>query len=1764
MTEVAKGDINITLNDGDARAGLDRVEAEFQAKMAAISRMEAKAKIDAETARFDEAVDRVKAKIDSLKAERAEVVVKANKDDLDRKIAAAELSLTRLNGRKAEVKIEVQGAEKALAAEAAIAKAESDRQKAYDTYSRRRAQVQAAEARASKDAEKAAYLESTAATRAELAAAKQQQRIAQLRKEYAGLTDKIEKVAQQRTPFGKEAKIKLGLDEDFLRSRMAAVKAELNAIGGHPPVHVKVDTDEGFLQRTKIKLLGFLNDIGNKADNIGNIRISAGPISGTARTLAAAAAALSPILTSLGGGLVSLIGVLGTGFVGAASVASGVVTGLALNFGGMFAALKPAIADFSAAEAATKAYATAIQKYGKDSKQAKTAQDQMNSTLKSVSPQARDAAIGLHLMSTEWAHLTGATAKRDFGSVLSHGIETAAKLMPGLAHNTDTTMNIVSSRLDNVLAKMRSPSGIKMFDSLGSSANKFLLPALSGLQHIGAAFIHVGEAGARIFAGPAGDGFRKWASDLDKATQPGAKLDGEITRLGSHAGDLIHLFGSLGKLLGTVLNGSADAGDNLVRSMSHATDSWNKFLQTGKGQQDMTRFFNRSADDVKALAGALGPLIASFVQWSNLLAPFTTGLLHGISFVARLIEGITKLVGLGGPLGALGATIGAIFAVNKIGSFIGMLVKAVSLMRELGAIGTIKALGTGAFNIGSGLVGGARTAGATIAVSMTEAGSAVAAEIRAALMSGGAAAGAEIGTAEAAGGAAGGAASAAEGAAGAAAGGGLLGKGLNFVKGIFGAGGGAAAASEIGTAEVATEGLTASVAGLGAVLAPETLGISALVAGAGLLAFHFLKTKDAASELEGQLHQGATANARLKASWGGLTTAMTESGSQLHASNIGLKELKEQLDHTHKGTVEHERAELSYNEALRQNIRLRSEYQTQSKAAETASGKDVEGLEKAVAATQKLSASKHQQMKEDKTKLGGVKEFSDAKELAKIEEQRIYQAGQLTQALNRQAAVSSNLVRSYRGLPELSKQAEQAIGNLARTGSKPIALKIATKFTSSNDVASVSKAASSALGAGLSQKVVMKVVADASSAKQALQSLSNAQIAAKYVHISASDGPKVVALLQHIDGIKLSAKQVAIISHGGPAAVATLDHILGIKIPTKNSNIVGHDGVSAIARRAAAAILGVPTQHNSKVTADVSGLGAVQSLGDAIAGIASKTVTIATHTVNTVTNAVSKVFGKAEGGVHEPWEKTTGGKYNRPTLLVGEENRNEYVIATNPAYRGDNVVYLKEAADALGYNVDEAAKGKKSAKKAPAKKGKGKAATGDSAPGTGTTAKAIVALKIPDPYSAAAVPMGQVEEITSKIDQALSSEKNKLVTLKNQKDSALKSLHHAKESEHGKKGKSLASAKKSTKHAEETLAEYERGIRVVEKTGGVYRHVNYKSIPQLEADSRTAHADKGRLEAANKEIEHLNNVIGTDQTRLQNIASEYNRTGDNKLKEGANGWNAILGDRRGSIGKLQGILGNAKRTAQAIASKYPSAAFTALIDSIEKEEAATESASVETTSMETYGPEGSSAAEAEGPPSADKYVEELGMKGTLASLNKAYAIAQTNNMPDNPNTPQNEELPTIQDDLASSLNLQSFWEGVLAKAEAGGAPDETITEIANDVTSARGTYQGLAEQVAQDKGVAESNAYNDMVNFSQVRQELYTNYGGNFKPIWAQAPTQVPAQPAFTGGGGQNAVAQTTAQPNVVNMHVNNHFQQPPPEPHAWSQGVAWELGAAL
>lgn len=1784
--QIAEGSIDISLNDGDAMAGLDRVEAEFKAKMAAIGRTEARAQIDAETRKFDEAIDRVKAKLAALKAERAEVVVGANKDELDKKIAAAELAITRLNGRKAEVKIEVQGAEKALAQEAAIAKAESDRQKAYQAYASQRdaiirkeqasadkaasqlARDTASKAKAYQADERAAYKINEIKNREPLEEARRLARIESLRKQYSEQTSKVESV-QRITPgifATKEIKEKINIDVADATAKLLMLREEIKALGGTVPVHMKVD--DNLLARTKATLGDFFGSLATKAANIGNVRINAGPISGTLRSLGAAAATLLPVITSLGGSLVSLVGVLGTGLAGAASVGGGVLAGLALNLGGVFAAVKPVISEFEAARAATTAFSTAVQKYGSDSKQAKKAQEAMNNTLKSVSPQARDAAVGIAVIGQRWRELTGQTAKLDIGTILANSVKTAAALMPGLARNTDATLGIIREHVDSVMAHLRQPAEVHMFDSLGKSANQFLGPALGGLERLGAAFLHVGSTAARIFAGSAGKGFEHWAEGINQATQPGAKLDAEIARIGDHAKDLLHFFSSLGSVIATVLNGSANAGDNFINSMSKGLNKWNEFLSSTRGKNDMAKFFSESVKGTEALWGIVAPLTKLMFSWAAGLTPFVNEILKIAQGLTNVFVGLGKFIGLNNPLATLGATLGVLFAVNKIEAFIGMLVKAVSLVKELGAIGTLKALATGGLGAASSMAGGAASAGATIASAMEAAGSAVAAEIRAAMTEGGAVAGAEAGAGETAGGAAAGI----EGAAGAAAG--SQGRGV-VSKVLYGTRGKAVApvaegAAEAGEATGAAEGFSGALAGLGIDLAPETLGISALVAGVGVLALHLLGGQKAAHQMADSISElGAgfkdnTENAqKVSGAWGHMSEMLTNTGTQLHQSNLSLKEAKTQLNSTRAGTEAHERAELQYNEALRSNMKLRTEWNKQSKETHEAANTAVEDIKSTMSETEKLKKQKEVDIHNAKVTGDTEAEKNNQKELGKIESKRADEASKLNKALNLQAAVNATLARSYRGLPELSAAATQAVGSLARTqGGQAVAAKVAVKFTTTGSVQNIAAEAQKALGAGVKSNVVLKVVADASSAKDALSSLSKIQLAAKIQHISANDGPKVVAMLRSIDGVHLSTKEAKIISSGGPAAVAMLDHILGIKIPNKHTSLSATDGISALAAKAMGAIRAIPTTWHATVSASVSGLGSVQSLQSAIFGVQSKAVSITATTYKN--EVVNKSFGPAphaEGGIAE---KTYGGMYNKPTLLVGEESRNEYVIATNPAYRDNNVQYLKEAANELGVNIDEAAKGAPKKKKA-APKTKGKASPQD--PG-------FSALKVPAGYEAAGVPEGPVNKVVSSIESSLKSEKSKLAALLTSLPKSQKELTDAKNAEatakkakaSKTKAKNVHTAVERREKAAAKVHQEHEGIRAF-RSGGEYEHKTFPSITELEREKDKAVKDKESIERANNEITHLNSVIATDQTRLGNAASRYN--GSKGKDAGAlTEWEGLLSSKRGTINQLLGILNSAKKTAAGVKPKNTE--LEKLIDELESTSAAAETNANEVSEAEASGPGGSSAGEPaastpeEGPPSAEKFVENLGLKEELASLNEAYALAQTNNVPDNPNTPENEEIPSLLDDVATSQSLEKFWENILTDAKAAKAPAETITDIANSVTAARSTYQGLNEKVNEDTASAATNAYNDMVNFSQARNELYENFGSNFAPVWSKpSGVSVPGTPSLTGGAGTNAVGQMP-QGNTVNMNVTNHFQQPPPEPHAWSQGVAWELGAAI
>jgi hypothetical protein len=49
-----------------------------------------------------------------------------------------------------------------------------------------------------------------------------------------------------------------------------------------------------------------------------------------------------------------------------------------------------------------------------------------------------------------------------------------------------------------------------------------------------------------------------------------------------------------------VLNGGADSGDRLVKSMTNALNRWNKFLKTPQGKQDMAELLQALRGNVRA------------------------------------------------------------------------------------------------------------------------------------------------------------------------------------------------------------------------------------------------------------------------------------------------------------------------------------------------------------------------------------------------------------------------------------------------------------------------------------------------------------------------------------------------------------------------------------------------------------------------------------------------------------------------------------------------------------------------------------------------------------------------------------------------------------------------------------------------------------------------------------------------------------------------------------------------------------------------------------------------------------------------------------------------------------------------------------------------------------------------------------------------------------------------------------------------------------
>jgi hypothetical protein len=1297
---VGRAIIDVDVDGASAAAVFAKLRADAERAMADIDRMEGNAKIDADKRPLDKKIAEARRQVLDLEKAKAEVAVDADTSALDRKLAKARLKVKELNQEKVEIKVDsdqIRDANKQLdltaKRERAAEDAASKRAKADSTFARQRAKAADSEQRS---LQRRGQLQSRAlaedARMAEQRARSQQRSLAAGRKEIDNTIRGRAELAKLRQEYGKT---------------LGAVQ-QIQKTTGRPGGIFRTGTETRDLEAASAKLHSLEHDIrrlGGAVDDIdpslerhqgvlsrwasslASTTVRVGPFTASLKQLATAAVVLGPVLTGLGGGLTSLIGVVGTGLAGGLAVGSAALSGFVLTAAGIGLVLQPAIHEFGEAHKATEAYAKAVLKYGKTSDQAKTAQEQMNHVLAGISPNAQKAAKGWSAMKAKWSELTAST-KGDVLSGINQGIKTATALLPSFAKETTASTKVASQAWTGWMKSLRSSEAKKLLGQVMSGFRESIPGIASGLGSIGAAFGRVAASASKLLPGLT-SGFADWANGLEKSIGGGAGLDAGLDRIVGHMKDLGHLAQSSGSLLTNLFNTSANSGDDLVQSLTHVTDKWNAWVKSTHGQESLKDFFGEAGDETEKLFGVLGHLTNLLFQIGRATAPLSNGFLDFATAMGDVVSAITQVAPLRGMLTGLGVVLGGLWAVGKVKAFAGAIKDAAVALKGLATMQGI-----------SDLLGGAGVAGGTKTARRAEE----------AIVDTGAAARVTAGEV------------------------GIMGTAFGPV--------GIAVAAFVGglllldaTAEHVPDSFQKANRAFrktGDELAKSTKSISTSSDEYSEALHHQKGSTDDVTEARRRLIHLQNQNApmakqtaaayKLAAAERNQTQAIESSGraasknvhtarETLKAAEAHVKSLKEEAAATQKadhrltggkfgarggGADDEANSAKNIAKAERDLANARKEVALASHTAALATipyQRQLKGLDPLTqAATQSLRKLSTTIGTAAARKIGN---FVDPKQVQQIANlgNRLTKLGQGS-TVKKVAVQSQGADQTINKLQAVQRQSTKISGQTAKLNVKTDDRGAQQKLTK--------------LGQ-LSQKVTggrntIRILANSSSAEQAIQRLT--------AHLRSVAQAKYQARVDAIDrtGGPLSAAQRKLLAIAQRHYQARLDAIDNTSAPTGKAK--GNADKFSRGR------------YQAKLMADPSqALGAISSVSSQLAALDGKVAN--TKIINTTENVtVTKHRGGASGGpasglrttayaaggepkpssmvqqrageraIEEPAGRSR--RVQTPRYLVGEESGHpEYVIATNPQYRDSNERYLNSAANDLGYEVVPAyAKGK--------------------------------------------------------------------------------------------------------------------------------------------------------------------------------------------------------------------------------------------------------------------------------------------------------------------------------------------------------------------------------------------------------------------------------------------------------------------------------------
>lgn len=697
---IASGEIFVDLDDEAALAGLRKVEADFASTMQRIEREKATVELRATEEKLKRDLDKAKAETrkfqkyvndaetELLRKRRRRKLEEAEQDE---KAARGALKAHRIVMRaKGEQAREEARSE---ARQVAIQRRQQQRQRILEQAERRRLQelrrIDAFQGRMSKQREREMATAHRDALRMNQDLDNQALAVRRLQRQYHEAHMTLEKLNRENSRFkgrllrtpGAQQTIDLNIAE--AEAKMVRLQAELRAMGARPiKQEVQLDIDrEG---------IGTLN---RWISAITETTVRVGPFTTTIAGLSRALLLLGPIMSGLVGQASALVGVLGAGAVGAIGATAGAIGAFGLSLGGVGLLMPKLLNDFKNLNSLQDAYHKQVLKTGRNSDSAKEKLKQFEHALGEVPPTTRRTFLSLDKLNKRWDNLSK-QARPTFFTMLAQGIDTVTHHMDFFEENTLTAFDRVSEGWNDWMEGLRSGEADRILSNLGRNGNRSIRPLMGALGNLATFFGRVAESFSAHLPSLM-RGFRAWTQGLADTAGDTDRLDRSTSGLVDSMRAVGRLTASIGRVITAFFAPGVDDGTQMVERWADGLDRLAKRMRGG-GRQSIDEWFKSSIALAEQFWRSLKPLAEIFFEWTTIMRPFTVIALDVLAVLGDIVQALADFKPTRAILvGAFGLFLyGAL--VKRVGSV------ATGMWSIARAIGAIKAAG----GIGAAIKGG--------------------------------------------------------------------------------------------------------------------------------------------------------------------------------------------------------------------------------------------------------------------------------------------------------------------------------------------------------------------------------------------------------------------------------------------------------------------------------------------------------------------------------------------------------------------------------------------------------------------------------------------------------------------------------------------------------------------------------------------------------------------------------------------------------------------------------------------------------------------------------------------------------------------------------------------------------------------------------------------------------------------------------------------------------------------------------------------------